>query len=281
MKADHPITTLCDCLSVPTSSYYQWRHRIEKPGRRALENRQLAQTIGEIHRESRQTYGSPRVARELKKLGRCHGRNRVARLMKESGLCGRKKRRYRVKTTDSNHDLPIAPNRLAEAAKPTAPNKIWVRDITYIATGEGTLYLAGVLDLYSRKIVGWAMSDRIDTQLVLDAINMAYRQRAQASKVLVHSDRGVQYASAAYRANLKAIGATPSMSRKGNCYDNAAMESFWSTLKLELVYRTSFTNRRAAKSALFDYIEVFYNRSRSHTSIGYLSPSTFESKLTQ
>src|SRR5207302_11371272 len=187
----------------------------------------LAQEIDQIHTRSRQTYGSPRVQKELRKEGRGHGRNRVARLMKQKGLCGRQKGRYRVQTTDSNHDQPIAPNRLAQAPKPTAPNQIWVADITYIQTQEGTLYLAAILDLYSRKIVGWAMSERIDTVLVLKALGMALLHRSPPGNVLVHSDRGIQYASGDYRQALSQAGLIASMSRKGNCYDNAAMESFW------------------------------------------------------
>src|SRR5205085_3042404 len=175
----------------------------------------------EIHARSRQTYGSPRIVMELRKQHQHHGRNRVSRLMSQSGLCGRQKGRYRVQTTDSNHDDPIAPNRLAEAPKATAPNQIWVADITYIETKEGWLYLAAILDLYSRKIVGWAMSERIDTVLVLKALGMALLHRSPPGNVLVHSDRGIQYASGDYRQALSQAGLIASMSRKGNCYDNA------------------------------------------------------------
>jgi transposase InsO family protein len=196
--------------------------------------------------------------------------------MKQEGLCGRQKARYRVQTTDSNHDEPIAPNRLAEAPKATAPNQIWVADITYIQTGESWLYLAAVMDLYSRKIIGWAMGEYIDTALVLKALFMALLHRQPPVGLLFHSDRGVQYASADYRSALTHAGLVASMSRKGNCYDNAAMESFWSTLKLELVYRREFQTRAHARSEIFDYIEVFYNRQRSHSSLGCLSPVDFE-----
>lgn len=278
MKEEYPVTLLCACLGVPTSSYYAWAQRTKTPGLRALEDQQLARSIEQIHTKSRATYGSPRVVQELRNRGQRHGRNRVSRLMKEKGLCGRQKRRYRVQTTDSNHELPIAPNRLAEAPRPAACNQIWATDITYIETGEGWLFLAGVLDLYSRKLVGWAMSDRVDTKLVLNALQMAHQQRGKPEGVLIHSDRGVQYASAEYRSVLKAIRAIPSMSRKGNCYDNAAMESFWSTLKLEHVYRTSYPNRSLARESLFGFMEIFYNRSRAHSSIGYMSPAEFESK---
>jgi putative transposase len=276
MKTEHTILLLCEVFTVSSSGYYGWQKRRAVPGLRAREDQTLCQDIQKIHDQSRQTYGSPRVLEELRKKGKRHGRNRVARLMKLKGLCGRQKSRYRVQTTDSNHNQPIAPNRLAEAAQPTAPNQIWVTDITYIDTGEGWLYLAGVLDLHSRKIVGWAMSERIDTPLVLSALNMALLHRAPPPNLLCHSDRGVQYAGADYRAALAQAGCIASMSRKANCYDNATMESFWSTLKLELVYRRDFASRRQARTQIFDYIETFYNRQRSHTALGCLSPVDFE-----
>jgi transposase InsO family protein len=218
------------------------------------------------------------VVEELRSKGQRHGRNRIARLMKQQGLCGRQKRRYRVQTTDSNHDQPIAPNRLAQAPKASAPNQLWVADITYIETEEGWLYLAAIMDLYSRKIVGWAMSQRIDTVLVLKALAMALLHRSPPANLLFHSDRGVQYASGDYRQALSQAGLIASMSRSGNCYDNAAMESFWSTLKMELVYRQSFATRQRARQVLFEYIEVFYNRQRLHSALGYASPCAFESQ---
>jgi putative transposase len=276
MKTDHRILTLCLHLEVSPSGYYAWQKRQVCPGVRAVEDSVLVQEIDRIHARSRQTYGSPRVEKELRKKGRCHGRNRIARLMKQEGLCGRQKGRYRVQTTDSNHDQPIAPNRLAEAPKATAPNQLWVADITYIETKEGWLYLAAILDLYSRKIVGWAMSERIDTVLILKALAMALLHRNPPANLLFHSDRGVQYASGEYRQALSQAGLIASMSRKGNCYDNAAMESFWSTLKLELVYRHWFGSRAQARTEIFDYIETFYNRQRSHSALDYHSPVDFE-----
>jgi transposase InsO family protein len=276
MKTEHPILSLCLYLEVSASGYYDWQKRRVCPGPRALEDQVLAQDIEQIHADSWQTYGSPRVEKELRKTGRCHGRNRVARLMKQKDLCGRQKARYRVQTTDSNHDQPIAPNRLAQAPKATAPNQLWVADITYIETKEGWLYLAAILDLYSRKIVGWAMSERIDTVLVLKALAMALLHRNPPANLLFHSDRGVQYASGDYRHALSQAGLIASMSRSGNCYDNATMESFWSTLKLELVYRRRFHTRAQAQSQIFDYIETFYNRQRAHSALGYLSPVDFE-----
>ena len=278
MKKDHSILCLCENLDVSPSGYYDWQQRRANPGKRAREDETLAKDIQAIHEESRQTYGSPRIVMELRKQGKRHGRNRVARLMNEEGLCGRQKGRYRVQTTDSKHDEPIAPNRLAEAPAPTAPNQIWVQDITYIETGEGWLYLAAILDLYSRKIVGWAMSPFIDTGLVLKALAMALLHRDPPANLLCHSDRGVQYAAGDYRAALAKAGLISSMSRKGNCYDNAFIESFWSTLKLDLVYRTEFATRQQAQCAIFDYIEAFYNRQRSHTALGCLSPVDFELK---
>ncbi len=241
-----------------------------------MENQILATRITELHQQSRDTYGSPRIVMELRKAGVRHGRNRVARLMKQEGLCGRQKARYHVQTTDSNHDEPIAPNRLAEAPRASAPNQIWVADITYVKTDESWLYVAAIMDLYSRKIVGWAMGEHIDTALILKALFMALLHRQPPANLLFHSDRGVQYASAHYRSALTQAGLLASMSRKGNCYDNAAMESFWSTLKLELVYRRDFQTRAQAQTQIFDYIEVFYNRQRSHSALNYLSPVDFE-----
>jgi transposase InsO family protein len=276
MKNDYSILSLCENLEVSTSGYYDWHQRRDCPGPRALENQTLAHEIHVIHDQSRQTYGSPRVMQELRKKGRRHGRHRISRLMKQKGLCGRQKGRHRVQTTDSNHDQPIAPNRLAEAPKATAPNQLWVADITYIETMEGWLYLAGILDLYSRKIVGWAMSERIDTSLVLKALDMALLHRTPPANVLFHSDRGVQYASGDFRQAIRQAGLVASMSRKGNCYDNAFMESFWSTLKLELVYRGLFQTRAQARAQIFDYIEVFYNRQRAHSALDFHSPVDFE-----
>lgn len=276
MREEHSIQMLCQQLEVSPSGYYDWQARRTNPGVRALENQVLIEQIEQIHINSRQTYGAPRIEKELRKTGRCHGRNRIARLMKHKSLCGRQKRRYRVQTTDSKHDQPIAPNLLAQAPKPTRPNQIWVADITYIHTQEGWLYLAAILDLYSRKIVGWAMSPHIDSVLILKALGMALLHRNPPRNLLLHSDRGVQYASADHRLALKQAGLIASMSRKGNCYDNAAMESFWSTLKLELVYRRTFNTRAQARTEIFDYIETFYNRHRSHSALNYRSPVDFE-----
>ena len=278
MKSDHAILLLCANLAVSPSGYYDWQKRRTTPGPRRLQNQTLAKQIEVIHLQSRKTYGSPRIVDTLRKAGSRHGRNRVARLMRQQGILGRQKGRYRPQTTDSNHDQPIAPNLMAQAPKAAAPNQIWVGDITYIQTQEGWLYLAAILDRYSRKIVGWSMSERIDTDLVLKAFAMALLHRQPASKGLFHSDRGAQYASADYRRALTNAGLTASMSRKGNCYDNAAMESFWSTLKLELIYRRNFQTRSQARTQIFDYIESFYNRQRAHSALNYRSPVDFESQ---
>ena len=276
MRNDHSIARLCQNLLVSPSGFHDWDRRRAAPGPRAVEDLALAQEIAAIHAESRQTYGAPRIALELRSRGRRHGRNRIARLMKGRSLCGRQKGRHRAQTTDSHHDHPIAANHLAEAPPTSAPDQIWVADITYIPTAEGWLYLAGVLDLHSRRIVGWAMGPTIDSALVLSALSMATLHRAPPPGLLFHTDRGVQYAAGNFRAALQAAGLVASMSRRGNCYDNAAMESFWSTLKLERVYRRQFDTRLQARSEIFDFIEAFYNRQRRHTSLGGLSPAHFE-----
>jgi transposase InsO family protein len=278
MKPKHSIADLCDTFGVSRSGYYDWQQRQHEPGPRAREDEVLRARISAAHQGSRETYGSPRIQKELRAEGFHHGRNRIARHMRELGLRGRQKGRFRVVTTDSNHDLPIAPNHLAQTPPPTGPNQKWVGDITYIETKEGWLYLASVMDLYSRRIVGWGMSDRIDTTLVLLAWNMACTHRQPPRQLLFHSDRGVQYASAEFRQHLREAGAIVSMSRKANCYDNATMESFWSTLKLELVYRRKFATRAEARTAIFDYIETFYNPIRLHSSLGYCSPIDFENR---
>jgi len=278
MKNDHPIRSMCEALEVSASGYYDWSSRQAQPGPRAQENAQLIQKIVQIHQDSRQTYGSPRIQKVLSRAGQAHGRHRIARLMRLQGLQGRAKGRFRVCTTDSHHDQPIAPNRLPELPAPSAPNQIWRGDITYIDTEEGWLYLAGILDQYSRRLVGWGLSEDIDTKLILTAWDMALTQRQPPAGLVFHSDRGVQYASHDYRHALQKAKAIASMSRKANCYDNAAMESFWSTLKHELIYRRDFKTRAEARQAIFDFIEVFYNRQRLHSSLDFCSPLDFENK---
>jgi transposase InsO family protein len=276
MKLDYPIERLCQVLEVSVSGYYDWAKREIVPGPRAREDRDLAQQIANLHLRSRQTYGSPRIVAALRTHGRRHGRNRVARLMRLQGLRGRQPSRYRPQTTDSRHPHPIAPNRLKEVGVPAAPNRVWVADITYIPTRQGWLYLAAVLDLFSRRIVGWAMSSSIDSALVLQSLTMALRHRRPNTGLIFHSDRGVQYAAGSFRDALTQAGLLASMSRTGNCYDNAAMESFWSTLKLEMVYRQDFDSHEQARRKIFDYIETFYNRERLHTALAAKSPAAFE-----
>jgi putative transposase len=276
MKTEHPITALCQTLEVSVSGYYDWEQRKSCPAPRAVEERKLRAEIAHIHDESRQTYGAPRVQMHLRGQGLRHGRNRIARLMRAQGLCGRQKKRYRVVTTDSKHDQPIAPNRLADATVASRPNQLWVADITYVRSAAGWVYVAAILDLYSRRIVGWATGQHINTALVLSALNMALCHRQPPAGLVFHSDRGVQYASLEYRQALAAAQMIASMSRKANCYDNAAMEAFWSTLKLELIYRRTFQHADQVRQALFDYIEVFYNRQRLHSSLGYRTPADFE-----
>jgi transposase InsO family protein len=276
MKEDFSIGTLCQTLAVSPSGYYDWQARQQQPGPRALADQALLQELQRLHQESRQTYGSPRLQVLLRRRGQRHGRNRIARLMHLGGLYGRPKRRYRVQTTDSAHDFAIAPNVLAQTPPPTAANQVWVADVTYLPTAQGWLYLAAVLDLYSRKIVGWATSLRNDTTLVLQAWHMARQHRQPPRHLLFHSDRGSTYASTDFRAALQQAKVVSSMSRAGNCYDNATMESFWSTLKWELVYRNPFASKAHAQASVFDYIEVFYNRQRLHSALNYLSPVDFE-----
>jgi putative transposase len=276
MKAEHPIRALCQALEVSASGYYDWEQRKSCPAPRAREEQKLQAQIARLHEESRQTYGAPRVQMQLRGQGQRHGRNRIARLMRAEGICGRPKKRYRVRTTDSHHDQPIAPNRLAEVPAARGPNQIWVADITYVSTGQGWVYVAAILDLYSRRIVGWAVSQQINTALVMMALNMALVHRQPPQGLLFHSDRGVQYASSEYRQALLNARLVASMSRKANCYDNAAMEAFWSTLKWELIYRRAFEDAAEVRQAIFDYIEVFYNRQRLHSSLGYQTPADYE-----
>jgi len=278
MKDEHPVQVLCEAFAVSRSGYYDWSQRQAAPGPRALADAALRPQIAAIYQEYDGSYGSPRICRELANAGQRHGRNRIARLMREQGLCGQQHARFKPATTDSNHDLPIAPNRLRNAVV-TSPNQVWVADITYIQTAQGWLFLAAIMDLYSRRIVGWAMSERIDTALVLMAWQMAQEHRKVPPELIFHSDRGVQYASAEYRRVLQAQGVLASMSRRACCYDNAAMESFWSTLKRELVYRRNFHTHAEARREIFAYIETRYNRKRMHSSLGYLSPVDFENQL--
>ncbi len=272
-KAHYPIRLMCRCLAVSRSGYYAWRKR--PPSARARHDARLKVEIAASHSASRRSYGSPRVLRDLRDEGHRVSRKRVARLMRELGLAGRRKRRFRA-TTDSRHRFPVAPNILMRDFEVEAPNTAWVTDITYIATLEGWLYLAVILDLFSRKVIGYAISERIDRALVLDALRQALANRPGAHDLVHHSDRGSQYASHDYREALDEAGLMCSMSRRGNCWDNAVAESFFGTLKMELLYELPLQTRSATRSAVADYIEVFYNVRRRHSSLGYRSPVEFE-----
>jgi transposase InsO family protein len=276
MSQDHCIAAMCQAFEVSPSGYYDWRHRQSAPGRRAQEDQKLKGQVLQIHLKSRKTYGSPRICASLRESGQRHGRNRISRLMRQENIFGRQKRRFRVQTTDSNHAEPVAPNRLAQVPTPQRPNQVWVADITYVKTKQDWVYVAAILDLYSRRIVGWAVSSQINTALVLAALQMALCHRQPPEGLIFHSDRGVQYASLEYRQALAVAKLIASMSRRANCYDNAAMESFWSTLKLELIYRRDFADQDQVRQAVFDYIEVFYNRQRLHSALGYKTPAQFE-----
>ena len=278
MQNEYSIADMCGALRVTRSGYHAWMRRV--PGPRAQTDARLLPLIQQAHKESRQTYGSPRIRSWLRQRGQRCGRTRISRLMRTHGLSSRLRRRFRpVSLTDSNHDLPVAPNRLKELTVPQRRDAVWLADITYVETAEGWLYVAGVLDRCTRRCVGWAMDDTLATTLPLAALEMALQQRRPPSGLVHHSDRGVQYCSAAYRQRLALAGVIPSMSRPGNCYDNAAMESFWSSLKRELVHRCEFATRADAKAAIFDWIEVFYNRERFHSSLGDQSPVDFETSL--
>ena len=272
-KTNYPITILCRAMQVSPSGYYAFMGR--GPSARALENEKLLAEIKEIHVQSRGTYGSPRMYRELIARGHVVSPGRVERLMRANGISARRKRRFKV-TTDSKHNMAVAANTLDREFAVEVADRKWAGDITYIWTREGWLYLAVILDLFSRRVVGWAMDHRIDRRLVLGALDMALTVREPTEDLLHHSDRGSQYASEDYRKRLKAAGIACSMSRKGDCWDNAVVESFFGTLKQELVHRTDFDTRAEAKSAIFEYIEVFYNRWRRHSYIGYISPAEFE-----
>ena len=270
------VTIMCRVLKVKRAGYYAWVNR--PPSQRAVDDAQLAETIKEIHGTSRRTYGSPRVTEELKAQGQSHGEKRIARIMQEEGLRAKAPRRFRV-TTDSNHAHPIAPNvldRQFAVEDGTALDRVWVGDITYLSTREGWLYLAIVLDLASRRVIGWAMRHTLEGALTRDALAMALTGRHPEPGALHHSDRGSQYAADDYQAMLTAHAMDCSMSRVGDCWDNAVAESFFATLKRELADGADWATRDEARTAVFEYIEVWYNRQRRHSSLGYRSPVAYE-----
>ena len=280
MSGEYEVKRLCAELLVSRSGYYQWCTRQRCPSDHARRDAQLRVQIGQVYRANEAVYGSPRITRALVAQGVPCGRRRVARLMRLDHLVGRPKRRFRIRTTDSRHAGPIAPQRLLNSAPPTRPDQVWVTDITYVLTLTGWVYLAGVMDLCTRRIVGWALAPTLETALVLAALDQALQQRKPPAGLIVHSDRGAQFASAQFRQRLADYQLLASMSRRANCYDNAAMESFWSTLKMECVFRSRFPTARAVHQTLFRYIESFYNSRRLHSALGYNSPLDFESLLT-
>ena len=275
-RADYPVTIMCGVLGVSPAGYYAWRSRPES--RRSAANRNLVDDIKRVHRDTRGRYGSPRIHIELKAQGRGVSRGRVERLMRHHGIRAIMARPRRVRTTDSRHDLPIAPNLLDRNFIAIAPNRFWLADITYIETDQGWLYLAAVMDLYSRRIVGWAMRDHLRAELPMTALTMAISAQRPGAGLIHHSDRGVQYASADYRKAMQSASFKVSMSRKADCYDNAPMESFFHTLKTELVHHRQYATRQQATRDIFAYIEGFYNRTRRHSAIGYISPIEMELK---
>ena len=278
MKEQHPIGQLCAALAVSRSGYHGWVQAA--PSARARADAALLPQIEAIHARHLGRYGAPRIQNELARQGRRHGTKRVARLMKQAGLRGLCRKRFVPCTTQSQHERPIAPNRLAQAPAPTGPNQIWVSDLTYVRTGQGWLYLAVILDLWSRRVVGWSSGPTLQGCLVVAALQMALRHRQPPQGLLHHSDRGVQYASAPYQGLLAAAGIQPSMSRAGNPYDNASMESFMATYKRECVGLSGgYATHAQAAQDFFAYAETYYNRQRSHSALGYQTPVDFENQV--
>ncbi len=266
---------MCRVLQVSTSGYYDWRQR---PTPSNQDDERLLVDIRAIHADSKKRYGSPRIHRKLRDRGIRCGQKRVARLMQEDGIRARRARRFKA-TTDSKHTLPVAENVLDRQFEVAVPNARWSADITYIWTRQGWLYLAVVMDLFSRRIVGWSMQETLARSLVIDALAMALTARRPGSGLVHHSDRGSQYASGDYQRLLEQAGCTCSMSRKGNCWDNAPVESFFSTLKMELVHDRRYRTQEEARSEIFEFIEIWYNRERLHSSLDYMSPVDYEAQL--
>lgn len=271
------VSMMCELLGVSRQGYYDW---VDRPAAATAVRRDgLVEQIRLSHVESRCTYGSPRICHDLAEKNVPCCVNTVARLMKNHGIASVVKRRFKVATTDSKHGRPVFENTLGRDFAADAPDRKWAADITYVPTGEGFVYLAGVVDLFSRKVVGWCMKDHLGTDLCVEALEMALARRKPAAGLLHHSDRGCQYASERYQEQLAAFSIDGSMSRVGNCYDNAAVESLWATLKTELVYQRPFKTKQEAADAIFEWIEVWYNRKRRHSTLGYRSPEAFEAQL--
>jgi transposase InsO family protein len=272
-RGQWPVRLLCDALGVSAAGYYAWRDR--PAGARQQRQDALLVEIRAIHAEFKARYGSPRIHAELVARGRPCCVNTVAKAMRDNGIAAKTAKKYRC-TTDSSHDLPVAENLLDRQFDPASPNEAWVADITYIPTREGWLYLAAVEDLYSRRVVGWSMAEHLGSRLVVDALALAVERRLPGAGLLAHSDRGSQYASDHYQALLARHGIMCSMSRRADCWDNAPMESFFASLKKELIHGADFATRAEARAAIVEYIEVFYNTRRRHSSLGYVSPAEYE-----
>lgn len=271
-RLDFPITVMCRVFGVSRSGYYDWVDR--KPSARAAEDERLKVAIKAAHKRTRESYSARRLQPELAADGFSAGRDRIARLRREMGIRCRQKRKFKA-TTNSNHCLPVAPNLLNQTFAAERPNEIWVTDITYIPTGEGWLYLAGIKDLFTCEIVGYALADRMTQELVAQALIRAVQHKRPPAGLIHHSDRGSQYCAQSYQKLLEQFGMKASMSRRGNCYDNAPMESFWGSLKNELVHHHKYATRAEAKSSTREYIEIFYNRQRRHSRLGYMAPAVF------
>lgn len=269
-----PVRLLCQTLEVSPAGYYAWRQRPHSNQQQRRDT--LVVEMRTIHAEVQARYGSPRIHKELVARGHDCCVNTVAKLMRDNQIRAKTARKFRVRTTDSDHDRAVADNLLDRQFNPSAANEAWVADITYIATREGWLYLAAVEDLYSRMVVGWSMADHVESRLVVDAREMAVQRRLPDERLLAHSDRGSQYASEHYQRLLEQHGITCSMSRRADCWDNAPMESFFASLKKELIHDANFATRAEARGAIFEYIEVFYNVQRRHSSLGYVSPAEYE-----
>ncbi len=272
-RGNHAVTTLCRVIGASVSGFYAWLRAIPTVQHHAEAEAELRGHIGRIFAAQRRVYGSPRIHAELRREGRRHSRRRVERLMREMGLSARQGRRRAPRTTNSCHDHPVAPNLLERNFVAERPDQVWLADISYIETGEGWLYLAAIKDLATREIVGWSMADHLKAGLCVDALVMALQRHNPPKGLVQHSDRGVQYASEPYRAVLERHGITQSMSRRGNCLDNAPMESFFASLKKEHVHQARYRTRAEAKAAVFDYLEIFYNRQRLHSGLGYRTPA--------
>jgi transposase InsO family protein len=280
-RGNHAVATLCRVIGASVSGFYAWLRAIPRVQNRAEAEAELRGHIDRIFSARRRVYGSPRIHAELRREGHRHSRRRIERLMHEMGLAARQGRRRTPRTTDSRHDLPIAPNLLARNFTAERPDQVWLADISYLPTSEGWLYVAAIKDMATCQIVGWSMADHLRADLCIDALVMALQRCHPARGLIHHSDRGVQYASGPYRAVLQRHGITQSMSRRGNCLDNAPMESFFASLKKEHVHHSSFRTREEAKAAVFDYIEVFYNRQRLHSRIGYQTPVQARANMTE